>query len=117
MMERRQIRGEASEPESLHPGVAVREAARQQEFERWARGRVRALRNFYSHLSLFSVINLILLAVDLSTPGGPWFFYPLLGWGLVLGLHAAQTYQRLPWFTRDWEQRKFNELVEQERRR
>lgn len=116
-MERQQARGAASEPVSLQPGIAVREAARQHEIERWAWGRVRALRNFYSHLSLFSVINLILLGVDLSTPSGPWFFYPLLGWGLVLGLHAAQTYQRLPWFTRDWEQRKFNELVDQERRR
>jgi hypothetical protein len=108
----RPVRGAASEPVKLHPGVEVREAAREAEIEQWAWRRVRALRAFYTHLSIYTGINFILLLIDLFTPGGPWFFSPLLGWGLGVGMHAAQTYERLPWFTRDWEQRKVQELIE-----
>ncbi len=110
-------RGAGSEPVKLHPGVGVREAAREAEIEQWAWRRVRALRSFYTHMTLFSIVCIALLIVDLSTPGGPWFYYPLLGWGLSVGLHAAQTYERLPWFTRDWEQRKFREVMDEARAR
>ncbi len=115
--ERRPAPGAASEPVKLHPGIAAREAAEQAEIERWAWRRVRALRVFYTHLTIFAIVSLAMLVVDLSTSGGPWFFYPFLGWGLVVGLHAVQTYERLPWFTRDWEQRKFQELIDGDRRR
>ncbi len=108
--------GAATEPVELHPGAEAREAARQAEIESRAWRRVRALKAFYTHLTLFSIVNFVLLLVDLSTPGRPWFFYPLLGWGLGLGLHAAQTFERLPWFTRDWEQKKFKQLLQRERR-
>ena len=74
--------------------------------------RVQALRAFYSHLCVYTIVNFLLLIVDLATPGDPWFFYPLLGWGLGLGMHAAQAFDRLPWFTRDWEQSKVQELIE-----
>jgi hypothetical protein len=38
------------------------------------------------HSSLFSFIsvNLVLFVIDILTPGGPWFFWPLLFWGLVI---------------------------------
>ena len=115
--ERRPAPGAASEPVILHPGIAAREAAEQAEIERWAWRRVRALRVFYTHLTIFAIVSFVMLVVDLSTSGGPWFFYPFLGWGLVVGLHGVQTYERLPWFTRDWEQRKFQELIHGDRRR
>jgi len=111
-----QKRGAASEPVVVHPGMQAREAARESEIERWAVRRVRALKHFYTHLSVFCLINFAILGVDLSTSGGPWFFYPLLAWGLVLGLHAAHTFERLPWLSRDWEERKLGELIEQARR-
>lgn len=40
------------------------------------------------HAIAYVVVNLILLVVDLSSPGGLWFFWPLLGWGVGLGYHA-----------------------------
>ena len=111
----KRVPGAATEPVKLRPGLEAPEAARQAELERWAWRRVRALKAFYTHLTLFSIVNFVILIVDLSTPGRPWFFYPLLGWGLGLGLHAAQTFERLPWFTRDWEQKKLNDLLQRER--
>ncbi len=115
-MERKKVPGAGAEPVKLHPGISAREAARDMEVEQWAIRRMRALRAFYTHLSIYTMVNFVLMVVDFATPGGPWFFWPLLGWGLALGMHAAQTYERLPWFTRDWEQRKVADLIEEANR-
>ncbi len=111
------MRGAGAEPVKLPPGAHVRQAARDAELERWAWKRVAALRAFYTHLSVYALVNFIILVIDMATPGGPWFFFPLLGWGLALGMHAAQAYELLPWFTRDWEQRKVEEMLEERKER
>lgn len=111
------VKGGGSEPIELHAGAGVREAAREIELEQWAWRRVKSLRIFYMHLTFYVFINLVLLLIDQSTPGDPWFYKVLLGWGLVIGLHAAYTYELLPWSTRDWEQRKVRELMEARRHR
>ena len=114
--EGKQVPGAGSEPVELRPGLGVLQAAREAELERWAWKRVRALRAFYTHMSLYAGVNFGLMLVDLFTPGGPWFYWVLLGWGLGAGLHAVYTYESLPWFTRDWERRKVEELMEEGRR-
>ncbi|HLI11416.1 MAG TPA: 2TM domain-containing protein [Alphaproteobacteria bacterium] len=112
-----QIRGKGSEPIELAPGIGAREMAREVELERWAWRRVKALRFFYTHLTLYAIVNFIILLIDVSTPGDPWFYQVLLGWGLFVGLHAAYTYELLPWSSRDWEQRKVQELIAHRRER
>ncbi|HTZ80668.1 MAG TPA: 2TM domain-containing protein [Stellaceae bacterium] len=111
------VRGGASEPVELRAGAGVREAAREVELEQWAWQRVKGLRLLYTHLTIYVFVNIILLLVDASTPGDPWFYKVLLGWGLLVGLHAAHTYELLPWSTRDWEQRKVRQLIEEQRQR
>jgi len=111
------IRGQSSEPVELHPGTGAREAARIAEIERWAWRRVRALRIFYSHLTIYVVINFVLFMIN-STIGGPsWYYAVLVGWGLVVGLHAIHAYELLPWTTHDWERRKVRELIDSRLRR
>jgi hypothetical protein len=105
------MRGQSSEPIELRPGVSAREASRVAEVERWAWRRVRSLRLLYTHMTVFLLLNFVLVLVDLSTPGETWFYIPLLGWGLLVGLHAAQAYEMLPWFSEGWEQRKVEELI------
>lgn len=111
------IRGGASEPVELRAGAGVREAAREVELEQWAWRKVKSLRLLYTHLTVYVFVNLILLLVDISTPGEPWFYKVLLGWGLLVGLHTAYTYELLPWSSHDWEQRKVQELMEAQRQR
>jgi hypothetical protein len=111
------MRGQSSEPVELRPGVSAREAGKRAEVERWAWRRVRSLRLFYIHLTMFFFGNILLLFIDISTPGEPWFYVPLLGWLLVIGFHAAQAYEMLPWFSEDWERRKVQELIEEKLRR
>lgn len=116
VMETRKMRGQDSEPVPISAGIAAREAARAAEAEQWAHRRIKALRLFYNHLTVYAIVNFILLLIDVSTPGSPWFYQVLLGWGLFVGLHAAHTYELLPWTNRDWERRKVQELIEERRR-
>jgi hypothetical protein len=111
--ERATMRGQSSEPIELRPGISAREVSRIAEAERWAWRRVRSLRLLYTHMTVFLLLNFVLVLVDLSTPGETWFYIPLLGWGLLVGLHAAQAYEMLPWFSEHWEQRKVEELIRQ----
>jgi 2TM domain len=111
------MRGQSSEPVELRPGTVAREAAKVAEVEQWAWRRVRALRIFYSHLTVYVVINFVLFLIDSATPGPAWFYAPLIGWGLLLVLHGLHAYELLPWTTQDWEQRKVRELMEGRLRR
>jgi hypothetical protein len=105
------VRGQGTEPVELRPGVFAREQAKLAEIEQWAWRRVRAMRAFYTHLTIFVGINFILFLVDSATAGPTWFYLPLLGWGLVLSLHGLHAYDLLPWTTQGWEQRKVRELI------
>ncbi len=111
------VRGGASEPIELRAGAGVREAAREVELEQWAWRKVKSLRLLYTHLTIYALGNVILLLIDISTPGEVWFYKVLIGWGLLAGLHAAYTYELLPWSSRDWEQRKVRELMDEQRLR
>ncbi len=105
------MKGKGSEPVELRPGITVRDAARMAEIEQWAWRRVRAMRTFFTHLTIFVVINFLLFLIDSSMPGPAWFYVPFLSWGLLLALHGLHAYDLLPWTTQGWEQRKVRELV------
>jgi hypothetical protein len=105
------VRGQGSEPVELRPGVNVRNEARVAEIERWAWHRVRAMRAFFTHLTIFVGINFLLFLIDSSTSGPAWFYVPFLAWGFLLSLHGLHAYDLLPWTTEGWEQRKVRELI------
>jgi hypothetical protein len=84
-----------------------------------ARARVRALRGFYVHLTVYLLVNLGLFLLDLLTPpaGLIWFYWPLLGWGIGLAVHAVIVFGLGGWLGRDWEERKIRELIEKDKGR
>jgi hypothetical protein len=51
-------------------------------------GRRRAVRRLTHHIFLFAAVNTGLVIADLLLPGRPFFFYPLLFWGVALIVHA-----------------------------
>ena len=54
------------------------------------RGR-RRLRMFLNHLAAyFATVVACVLLNQAMDPGHPWFLLPMIGWGGVLALHAAQ---------------------------
>ena len=47
------------------------------------------LRGFLGlHAFLFTVVNLGLFVIDSTYTNTSWFYWPVLGWGIVLGVHV-----------------------------
>ena len=80
-----------------------------------AKERVEAIKGFYTHLIVYIVVNLILFSINMIvSPDSLWFFWPLIGWGIGLAMHALSIYGFGRWFSADWEERKIREIMENE---
>ncbi len=90
----------------------------QQRYDR-AHARVQAVKGFYVHATAYVLVNVALFVINLLVGGGWWFYWPLLGWGIGLGVHALSVFGfggGGPW-GQAWEERKIRELMDQDRRR
>jgi hypothetical protein len=56
--------------------------------EQLARKRAGAKLGWYIHASVYLLVNLLLVALSLSS-GRHWAVFPLLGWGIGLAVHGA----------------------------
>jgi hypothetical protein len=80
-----------------------------------AKERVEAIKGLYIHLIVYVVVNLILFSINMIvSPDSLWFFWPLMGWGVGLFIHALSVFGFGPGFGADWEERKIRELMENE---
>ena len=89
-----------------------------QEEERYnqAKKRVEEIKGFYGNLISYIAVNTGLLIVNLLTsPNYLWFFWPLLGWGIGVFFHAMKVFNFIPFFGKDWEERKIKELMKKEK--
>lgn len=83
-----------------------------------AKKRVADIESFWSHLTVYVVIIVVLLLIDIFAEGNSnnWRVqWPALGWSVFVALHGAKVYG--PFTTAGWEQRKIKELMEEESRR
>lgn len=88
-----------------------------QEEERYfqAKKRVEEIKGFYGNLVAYVAVNVGLMAVNLLTsPQYLWFFWPLLGWGIGVFFHAMKVFNFMPFFGKDWEEKKIKEYMEKE---
>lgn len=88
----------------------------QQRYEH-TRARVQALKWFYIHAVIYVLVSIMLVVIDLLTPDGYWFYWPLVGWGAGLGLHALIVFRFGGTLGRDWEERKIREMLAKDDRR
>jgi len=80
-----------------------------------AKEKVAALKGFYVHISVFVIVNLGLFLINMmASPGHLWFFWPLMGWGVGLFIHALSVFGFGGGFGADWEERKIREIMENE---
>jgi len=83
-----------------------------------ARKRVKEIKEFYTHVAIFIIVNGFLFLLNmLTSPDSLWFYWPLLGWGIGLGAHAYTVYGENGVFGKDWEDRKIRELMGEKRKR
>lgn len=98
----------------MHPRTTPTE---QERYAR-ARRRVQAIKGFYSHLTAYVLVNLLLFGIDMLDGGGDtWFYWPLMGWGIGLAAHWSTVFGPQRRFSADWEERKIRELMEQDQHR
>lgn len=56
---------------------------------------VQARRGFYAHATTYAIVNAALFVIDSMSPGGPWFQWPLIGWGIGLIINAVVVFTGL----------------------
>ena len=80
-----------------------------------AKKRVEALRGFYVHLGVYVVVNLFLFLFNIvTTPDSLWFYWPLLGWGIAIVVHASSVFIFGRPLGADWEEKKIREIMAKE---
>ncbi|ACZ61303.1 2TM domain-containing protein [Dehalococcoides mccartyi] len=81
------------------------------EIYRIAQKRVKEKKEFYNHLSVYIVINLMLISIWAFTGSSyPWFIFPLGGWGIGLIFHFLSVFG----FMRDesdWENKEIQKEI------
>ena len=88
-----------------------------QEEERYfkARKRVEEIKGFYGNLIAYIVVNIGLMVLNLLTsPGYLWFFWPMIGWGIGVLFHGMKVFNYMPFFGKDWEEKKIKEFMDKE---
>ena len=59
-----------------------------------AKTRVEEKRGFFVHLTVYILVNIMLVLIWWFAAGGgfPWFLFPLVGWGIGLLMHFLGTF-------------------------
>jgi len=80
-----------------------------------AKKRVEEIKGFYGNLTAYIVVNIGLMILNLVTSQQYlWFFWPMGWWGLGVLFHGLKVFNYMPFFNKDWEERKIKEFMEKE---
>lgn len=87
-----------------------------ERYER-AKKRVEELKGFYVHVLVFITVNAGLFVIDLvASRDSTWFYWPLLGWGIAVALHAVALLSEGRFLGPEWEERKARKILERDER-
>ena len=88
-----------------------------------AKKRVKEVKDFYLHLTVYIIVNLILIIINLGVfqsgfsgieiPKWPMFTTPFF-WGIGLFFHGLKAFKGNFKFLNDWEDRKIKEYMDKE---
>jgi sensor histidine kinase YesM len=76
-----------------------------------AKERVEKLKGFYGNLISYCVVIPVLIIINLKTSGFQWFWFPMLGWGFGVTMHAFETFG----YGKAWEEKKIREILNKDR--
>lgn len=73
--------------------------------------RAAELKKYYGHLGTYLVLGLFFFILNMVTsPFQWWFYWPMLGWGIAIGIHTLKVFG----FSDEWEKRKIQEILDKE---
>jgi len=80
--------------------------------------KVKEIKGFYIHLFTYLVIIPVIVFINLRfSPQYYWFFYPMIGWGFGLLGHGLGVFGTDSLFSKDWEERKIKQFMEEEKKK
>jgi len=79
--------------------------------------RVKDIKGFYIHFTIYCIIIPVIIFVNLTfVPQFHWFWFSLLGWGTGLFFHWFSIFGfKYIGFGKDWENNKIKEYMNQEK--
>lgn len=89
------------------------------DYERYeeAKKQVKEIKGFYVHLLVFIAVNIFLIFINLKySPEHLWFFWTTMGWGVGVLFHGLGVFKVMPFFGKNWEQKKINELMDKDQK-
>lgn len=73
-----------------------------------AKERVEKLKGFYGNLISYCTVIPILIIINVNTSDFQWFWFPMLGWGFGVTMHAFETFG----YGKAWEEKKIREILD-----
>jgi hypothetical protein len=82
-----------------------------------AQKRVKDIKGFYTHLTIYCVVISLLVFINLKyEPHFHWFWFSLIGWGTGLFIHWLRVFGfNLLGFGKKWEEHKIKEFMNKEK--
>lgn len=83
-----------------------------------AKKRANEIKGFYYNLTAYCIIIPIIIACNLIfMPEYHFFWFSMLGWGTGLLIHGMGAFDYNPFFGKNWEEQKLQEIMETERKK
>ena len=83
-----------------------------------AKKKVDNIKGFYANLLAYCLVIPFLFFINyMTSPSYWWFLWPMMGWGLGLGFHAFGVFGNNLILGKDWEQRKIDEIMNEDKNR
>ncbi|MHC5201603.1 2TM domain-containing protein [Myroides sp. LJL119] len=77
-----------------------------------AKKKVAKIKKFYSHLTVYIMVNVFLIILNLLTePNFMWSFIVLFAWGISIVVQGMQVYNYSFFLGEDWESKKIKEYI------
>lgn len=84
-----------------------------------AQKQVQKIKSFYTHLTVFIIVNAFIIikkTQQIDEGESIWHAFKLaFFWGIGLAFHGLKTFDVMPFFGKDWEERKIKEMIDKEK--
>jgi two-component system, LytTR family, sensor kinase len=83
-----------------------------------ARKQVEELKGFYYNLLAYCLFIPFLIFINYKTYWGfHWFWFPIIGWGIGLSIHAYHVFVSNNISVKNWEKRKIEQFMREEEKK